>query len=66
MTPKDEPDEEEKIFPTLEEICNNTRAIRSDVNKILDHLQEYEDKHSNHDSNGMTWEDLYKDDSSYD
>jgi hypothetical protein len=41
MTPKDEPQEKEKSLQILEEICENTRAIRRVVNRILDHLHEY-------------------------
>ena len=66
MTPKEEPDEEEKTFQTLDEICEDTRAIRSDVNKILDHLQEYENSHNSHNTDSMTWKDLYNGDNSYD
>jgi hypothetical protein len=32
----------EKSLHTLEEICENTRAIRRVVNRILDHLHEQE------------------------
>lgn len=64
MTPE-EPDEEERTFEALDEICQNTRAIRSDVNKILDHMQEYEDSDNDYDPDDVTWKDLYNNDDTY-
>jgi hypothetical protein len=40
MTPKENIQKEEKTLQSLEEICENTRAIRRVVNRILDHLHE--------------------------
>jgi hypothetical protein len=37
-------EKEDKKIQTLEEICENTRAIRRVVNRILDHLHEYGEK----------------------
>ena len=65
MTSEKETDEQDKTFQTLEEICRNTRAIRSDVNKILDHLQEYEDRDNDYDPDSVTWKDLYNHDDPY-
>jgi len=65
MTSEEEPQREEKNLQTLEEICENTRAIRRVVNRILDHLQESEDKDNNHDTDSMTWDDLYNHDNMY-
>lgn len=65
MTSEEKPEEKEKSLQTLEEICQNTRAILRDVNKILDQLKEYEDKHNNHDTDSMSWEDLYNNNDTY-
>ena len=40
MTPKENIQKEDKTLHSLEEICENTRAIRKVVNRILDHLHE--------------------------
>jgi hypothetical protein len=64
MTSEDLP-KDEKTIQTLEEICENTRAIRRVVNRIFDHLQESEDKDNNYDTDSMTWEDLYNSDNMY-
>jgi hypothetical protein len=65
MTPeKTEPDENEcKCCQTLEEICENTRAIRRVVNRILDQMHEYTDKGEYGNNNGrdfddFTWNDM--------
>jgi hypothetical protein len=63
MTPKEEPSEKEcKCLNSLEEICENTRAIRRVVNRILDHLHEYGCKEDNgnpdYDPDSISWSDL--------
>jgi hypothetical protein len=67
MTPKEKTFENEKALQNLEEICENTRAIRRVVNRILDHLHEthegYEDE--DYDLDTLKWEDLYNHDDMY-
>jgi len=65
MTPKEKPCEEKKMLQNLEEICENTRAIRRVVNRILDHLHEYVDREEDYDLDAMKWEDLYANDDMY-
>jgi len=65
MTPKEDSPKDEKSIQTLEEICENTRAIRRVVNRIFDHLHESEDKDNDYDTDSMTWEDLYNNDDMY-
>ena len=65
MTPTENLSKDEKTIQTLEEICENTRAIRRVVNRIFDHLHESEDKDNNYDTDSMTWEDLYNSDNMY-
>jgi len=48
MTPKEKPIKEDKKLQTLDEICENTRAIRRVTNRILDHLHEYQTGASNY------------------
>jgi hypothetical protein len=58
---KDMRDTLEKSLHTLEEICENTRAIRRVVNRILDYLHEHEpktDEADEHDPEEISWEDL--------
>jgi hypothetical protein len=66
---KEEPTEKEKSLQTLEEICENTRAIRRVVNRILDHLHEYasddEDNHNDYDPDSISWRDLDNGDDMY-
>ena len=59
MTPKDLSPEERKT-QLLEEICENTRAIRRVVNRILDHLHESSDiaDDTDYDPDTLDWEDL--------
>jgi len=47
---KDKPTKEDKKLQTLDEICDNTRAIRRVTNRILDHLHEYQTGASSHDN----------------
>jgi len=69
MTSKPNTPEEEKAIHTLEEICENTRAIRRVVNRILDHLHESlekdHDDDDNCDSYPSEWEDLDDSDDMY-
>jgi len=67
MTSKTNTPEEEKALRTLEEICENTRAIRRVVNRILDHLHESQEKDSDddYDSYPSEWEDLDDSDDMY-
>jgi hypothetical protein len=67
MTPKENLSENEKAIQTLEEICENTRAIRRVVNRILDHLHESQEKDEDNDGDPDTfdWEDLNGNDDMY-
>jgi len=58
MTPKKDTPEEDKAIRTLEEICENTRAIRRVVNRILDHLHESQERYDDDDPYPIDWEDL--------
>lgn len=58
MTPKENPSENEKAIQTLEEICENTRAIRRVVNRILDHLHKSQDPDDDYDPYTLDWADL--------
>ena len=60
MTAKDDISNEERKVQTLEEICENTRAIRRVVNRILDHLHEYADGDDqiDYDPDTLSWHDL--------
>ena len=50
---------EDKKIQTLEEICENTQAIRRVVNRILDHMHEYhEQDESDYDPDTVHWKDL--------
>jgi len=61
MTPKDLSPEERKT-QLLEEICENTRAVRRVVNRILDHLQEEKESSAeqidDYDPESIQWDDL--------
>jgi len=71
MTPEENSPKDEKAIQTLEEICENTRAIRRVVNRILDHLHESDDKDeddqkdTDYDPDGIDWKDLYNNDDMY-
>jgi len=59
MTPKEKPTEGDKKLQNLDEICENTRAIRRVANRILDHLHEYQTGASSyHDPDEPTWDDM--------
>jgi hypothetical protein len=69
MTSEDENNEEKKS-ELLEEICENTRAIRRVTNRILDHMHEYQsfyrepvNDYSDHDE--ISWDDLDNNDDMY-
>ena len=42
MTPEYTSSREDKKIQVLEEICENTRAIRRTTNRILDYMHEYQ------------------------
>ena len=71
MTTNEEPTEKEcKYSNNLEEICENTRAIRRVVNRIFDHLHEYSNRneHENnndYDPDAFSWKDLDNNDDMY-
>ena len=59
---------DEKKTQLLEEICENTRAIRRVVNRILDHLHEYDlpaDAEQDYDPDSISWQDLENGDDMY-
>lgn len=60
MTSKTNTPQDEKAIRTLEEICENTRAIRRVVNRILDHLHEFQPQDNDDDDAPypLDWEDL--------
>ena len=70
MTPKKKHTGKEcKYLDSLEEICENTRAIRRVVNRILDHLHEYAgddyDNHNDYDPDSISWRDMEHGDDMY-
>ena len=66
MTSKQNVPQEEKTIQSLEEICENTRAIRRVVNRILDHLHESQESGNDYDDPDMVaWKDLYENDDMY-
>jgi len=70
MTPENNlNDHHKRSLDTLEEICENTRAIRRVVNRILDHLHEYasddDDNHTDYDPDSISWRDLDNGDDMY-
>ena len=71
MTPKDKQSEQEKKAQILDEICDNTRAIRRVTNRILDHLHEYQigassyENTSYSDPDEISWDDLDNNDDMY-
>ena len=59
MTSDKDTKEHEKSIQTLEEICENIRAIRRVTNRILDHLHEYQTGASNYDDpDELSWDDM--------
>jgi hypothetical protein len=67
MTSQENSPKDEKAIQTLEEICENTRAIRRVVNRILDHLRESQehDQDDDYDSDALDWDDLDNRDDMY-
>jgi hypothetical protein len=68
MTSEEGTDENEKSLQTLEEICENTRAIRRVVNRILDELHEHheeQEEEPDYDPDELTWDDLDDSDDMY-
>ena len=71
MTDKEiSPNEAQKKAQLLEEICENTRAIRRVTNRILDHLHEYQTGSSTYDTgyddtDEIDWDDLDNNDDMY-
>ena len=71
MTSKDKPNEQNNGTQVLEEICDNTRAIRRVTNRILDHLHEYPPDASSYenslysDPDELSWDDLNNNDDMY-
>ncbi|MBN2454917.1 MAG: hypothetical protein JXB29_00030 [Sedimentisphaerales bacterium] len=71
MTQKEKPTNEDKKLQTLDEICDNTRAIRRVTNRILDHLHEYQTGASIHedvsysDPDEISWDDFDNNDDMY-
>jgi hypothetical protein len=59
MTPEYTTPREDKKIQILEEICENTRAIRRTTNRMLDYMHEYQTKvHDPPEPDEWTWEDL--------
>jgi hypothetical protein len=66
MTAKENPNENERKHQFLEEICENTRAIRRVNNRILDLLHEnYESSDFDYDPDQISWNDLDEYDDMY-
>ena len=67
MTQEKDSPKDEKAVQTLEEICENTRAIRRVVNRILDllHESQEEDDDNDYDPDTIGWNDLYRNDDMY-
>jgi hypothetical protein len=66
MTSKTNTPGDEKAIRNLEEICENTRAIRRVVNRILDHLHESQKQDDDDDDAYLLeWEDLDDSDDMY-
>ena len=66
----EEKNHEQKKYELLEEICENTRAIRRVTNRILDHLHEYgtgteSSGNSVYDPEELDWDDLEDNDDMY-
>jgi len=66
MTSEKDLSKDQKAIQTLEEICENTRAIRRVVNRILDKLHEkYESEDDDYDPDAIDWKDLCNGDDMY-
>ena len=53
MTAKENTSKDEKAIESLEEICENTRAIRRVVNRIFDHLHDYHTHQPDYDETAL-------------
>jgi len=68
---KEKHTKEDKKLQTIDEICENTRAIRRVANRILDHLHEYQTGVSSNenipysDPDEISWDDLDDKDDMY-
>lgn len=58
MTPRFDDYSEERKLQLMEEICENTRAIRRVVNRILDHLHDSVPEEPEHDPDEIDWDSL--------
>lgn len=70
MTAQTTPTEEDKKMLLLEEICENTRAIRRVANRILDHIHEchtggFGAKPERQNPDEWSWDDLDNQDDMY-
>jgi hypothetical protein len=70
MTSEDFKSYQDRKTNILEEICENTRAIRRVTNRILDHIHEYQtgteaSSNSHYDPDELSWEDLDSNDDMY-
>ena len=65
MTSKTNTPQDEKARQDLEEICENSRAIRRVANRILDHLKESHEQDEDYDPDLLDWEDLDEYDDMY-
>ncbi len=66
MTQEKDSSKDEKAIQTLEEICENTRAIRRVVNRILDMLHEESDgEDDDYEPDTIDWKDLCNGDDMY-
>ena len=68
MTQTENSKPDEKKTQLLEEICENTRAIRRVTNRILDHLHEHDlpaAAEQDYDPDSISWQDLESGDDMY-
>ena len=55
MTPEENNSNDDRILQSLEEICENTRAIRRVVNRMLDQIHEYVSTEPDYDPDQYEW-----------
>jgi len=66
MTSEEKHIKEDKKLQTLDEICENTRAIRRVTNRIHGHLHDYQTGTSSYsDPDELTWDDMNDNDDMY-
>ena len=68
MTAEDKTTNEDRHNQTVDEICENTRAIRRVANRILDHLHDYSYTgagQDNDDPDTVSWDDMQDYDDMY-